>query len=136
MESRRLIEAKTRFTTHEREVLAVVHCAKIWRHYLDRSKTIVFTDHQSLQYSTSTFHLSKRLTKWMGHLAQYDNQIRYLKGTSNILADGLSRLPIAEKTTELKTCGAMRNPRSTTIMKSKTFHKRKISGLSCLAGKL
>ena len=100
-ESRRLTEAETRYATHEKELLAVVHCFKVWRHYLDGSKTTVFTDHQSLQYFTSTFHLSKRLTKWMGYLAQYDYQIRYLKGTSNTLADGLSRLPMAEKTTEI-----------------------------------
>ena len=104
-ESRRLTEAEKRYATHEKELLAVVHCFKVWRQNLDGSTTTVYTDHQSLQYFTSTFHLSKRLTKWLERLAQYDYKIRYLKGASNTLADGLSRLPTAEEISHMQ-CNA------------------------------
>ncbi|GJW54908.1 putative reverse transcriptase domain-containing protein [Tanacetum coccineum] len=38
------------YTTHDLELGAVVFALKIWRHYLYGTKSVIYTDHQSLQY--------------------------------------------------------------------------------------
>ncbi|KAJ7957699.1 Retrovirus-related Pol polyprotein from transposon gypsy [Quillaja saponaria] len=43
-ESHKLSQADRRYTTQEKEMLAVIHCLWVWRHYLLRSKFIVKTD--------------------------------------------------------------------------------------------
>ncbi|KAL2923900.1 Retrovirus-related Pol polyprotein from transposon 17.6 [Bienertia sinuspersici] len=43
-ESRKLKEAEERYSAHEKEMLAVVHCLRTWRHYLLGTKFIVLTD--------------------------------------------------------------------------------------------
>ncbi|GJZ92648.1 putative reverse transcriptase domain-containing protein [Tanacetum coccineum] len=48
--SRQLKIHEKNYTTHDLELGAVVLALKIWRHYLYRTKCIVFTDHKSLQH--------------------------------------------------------------------------------------
>lgn len=43
-ESRKLNDAEKRYTAQEKELLAVVHCLRVWRHYLLGSKLLVKTD--------------------------------------------------------------------------------------------
>jgi len=55
------ITAETRYATHEREALAVVHAFKHWRPYLlGKKKTLIYTDHQSLKYLKTQPHLTPR----------------------------------------------------------------------------
>ena len=48
--SRKIILAKTKYETHNGELLAIVEAFKTWRHYLKGSqhKVFVFTDHNNL----------------------------------------------------------------------------------------
>mgnify|MGYP001791038049 FL=1 len=92
-ESRRLTGPETRYATYEKEMLAVVHCIATFRHYLEGATTTVYTDHQSLRHFTTSFHLSRRMTKWMKGVAHFDYEIKYIKGNANNLADGLSLYP-------------------------------------------
>ncbi|GKB76830.1 putative reverse transcriptase domain-containing protein [Tanacetum coccineum] len=48
--SRQLKIHEKNYTTHDLELGAVVLALKIWRHYMYRTKCIVFTDHKSLQH--------------------------------------------------------------------------------------
>ena len=43
-ESRKLNVAEQRYSTHEKEMVAVVHCLQIWRVYLLGTRFIVKTD--------------------------------------------------------------------------------------------
>ncbi|GJU69078.1 putative reverse transcriptase domain-containing protein [Tanacetum coccineum] len=38
------------YTTHDLELGAVVFARKAWRHYLYGTKSVIYTDHKSLQY--------------------------------------------------------------------------------------
>ncbi|GKG03409.1 putative reverse transcriptase domain-containing protein, partial [Tanacetum coccineum] len=38
------------YTTHDLELGVVVFALKIWRHYLYETKSVIYTDHKSLQY--------------------------------------------------------------------------------------
>ena len=42
--------AEVNYATHERELLAVIHALRTWRHYLLGNHIIVVMDHNSLKY--------------------------------------------------------------------------------------
>ncbi|GJW26270.1 putative reverse transcriptase domain-containing protein [Tanacetum coccineum] len=48
--SRQLKKHEKNYTTHDLELGAVVFALKIWRHYLYGTKSVIYTDHKSLQY--------------------------------------------------------------------------------------
>ncbi|GKF74304.1 putative reverse transcriptase domain-containing protein, partial [Tanacetum coccineum] len=48
--SRQLKTHEKNYTTHDLELGAVVFALKIWRHYLYGTKSVIYTNHKSLQY--------------------------------------------------------------------------------------
>ncbi|GJU90510.1 putative reverse transcriptase domain-containing protein [Tanacetum coccineum] len=58
--SRQLKIHKKNYTTHDLELGAVVFALKIWRHYLNGTKCMVFTDHKSLQHILNQKELNMR----------------------------------------------------------------------------
>ena len=48
--SRQLRKHELNYPTHDLELVEVVHALKIWRHYLIRQKSDIYTDHKSLKY--------------------------------------------------------------------------------------
>jgi hypothetical protein len=87
--SRKLTDAQTRYTTTERELLAIVETLKEFRNILLGQKIIVFTDHQNLTYKNFN---TERVMRWRLILEEFGPELRYLKGEHNTVADGLSRL--------------------------------------------
>nr|GEX02927.1 retrovirus-related Pol polyprotein from transposon 17.6 [Tanacetum cinerariifolium] len=79
------------YTTHDLELGAVMFALKIWRHYLYRTKCMVFTDHNSLQHILDQKELNMRQRRWLELLSDYDCEIRYYLGKANVVADALSR---------------------------------------------
>ncbi|GAX73440.1 hypothetical protein CEUSTIGMA_g892.t1 [Chlamydomonas eustigma] len=60
-ESRKLTPAERNYSTHELELLAIVHAVKIFRHYLEGCQHFtLFTDHHSLRYFFTQKDLSRR----------------------------------------------------------------------------
>lgn len=49
-ESRQLRAHEANDPTHDLELASVVHALNIWRHYLNRNKCEVYTDHKSFKY--------------------------------------------------------------------------------------
>ena len=47
--------------------------------------------------------LSNRLQRWLVAIQHFDFEIKHTKGTSNVVADGLSRNPMLRHPTELET---------------------------------
>ena len=65
-------------------------------------ETIIHTDHQPLQYLQSQTKIQRaHHFRWMGFLQQFHLVIKYKKGTSNKVADMLSRPPIVLKNASL-----------------------------------
>ncbi|GKB35869.1 putative reverse transcriptase domain-containing protein [Tanacetum coccineum] len=89
--SRQLKIHEKNYTTHDLELGAVVFALKIWRHYLYRTKCIVFTDHKSLQHILDQKELNMRQRRWLELLSDYNCDIRYHPGKANVVADALSR---------------------------------------------
>ncbi|GKA66151.1 putative reverse transcriptase domain-containing protein [Tanacetum coccineum] len=71
--------------------LAVVFALKIWRHYLYGTKSVIYTDHRSLQHIFDQKELNMRQRRWIELFSDYECEIRYHPGKANVVADALSR---------------------------------------------
>ncbi|GJT34395.1 putative reverse transcriptase domain-containing protein [Tanacetum coccineum] len=77
------------YATHDLELGAVMFALKIWRHYLHRTKSVIYTDHKSLQHIFSKKKLNMRQRHWIELFSDYDCKIRYHPGKANVVADAL-----------------------------------------------
>ncbi|GJW60626.1 putative reverse transcriptase domain-containing protein [Tanacetum coccineum] len=62
---------------------AVVFALKIWRHYLYGTKSIIYTDHKSLQHIFNQKELNMRQRRWIELFSDYDCEVRYYPGKAN-----------------------------------------------------
>ncbi|GJR69295.1 reverse transcriptase domain-containing protein [Tanacetum coccineum] len=90
--SKIMIEAKSRYTTMEKEMLAVVYAFEKFRSYLILNKSIVYTDHSALKYLFAKKDSKARLLRWVLLLQEFDFNVIDTKGAENRAADHLSRL--------------------------------------------
>ena len=95
--SRKLNPAQTRYTTTERELLAIVETLKEFRNILLGQQITVYTDHLNLTHKN--FNV-ERVMRWRLILEEFGLDLQYTKGETNIVADALSRLPIIESPDE------------------------------------
>ncbi|GKA04015.1 putative reverse transcriptase domain-containing protein [Tanacetum coccineum] len=89
--SRQLKIHEEKYTTHDLELGAVVFALKIWRHYLYGTKSVIYTDHKSLQHIFSQKELNMRQRRWIELFSDYDCEIYYHLGKANVVVDALSR---------------------------------------------
>jgi hypothetical protein len=83
------------YPTYDRELYALVQSVKKWKNYLLGKEKIIHTDHQPLQYLQAQKKMQKyQHYRWMGFVQQFHSVIKYKKGTSNKVADMISRPPI------------------------------------------
>ena len=90
-ESRKLKDAEQRYSTHEKEMVAVIHCLDVWRHYLLGTKFTVFTDNVANTYFKTQKKLSPKQARWQEFLAEFDFDWVHKPGRQNDVADALSR---------------------------------------------
>nr|GEV35602.1 putative reverse transcriptase domain-containing protein [Tanacetum cinerariifolium] len=79
------------YTTHDLELGAVVFALKTWRHYLYETRSVIYTDHKSLQHIFDQKEFNMRQRRWIELFNDYDCEIRYHPGKANVVADALSR---------------------------------------------
>jgi hypothetical protein len=93
--SRKFSPAEINYEIHDKELLAVVDSFKHWRRYLEGAihQVQVFSDHQNLEYFTTTKVLNRRQARWAQELAGIDFKIYYRPGVKNGKPDALSRRP-------------------------------------------
>lgn len=91
-------------STYEKEYLAILVAVDQWRHYLQYGEFIIYTDQKSLihlnEQRLHTPWQQKVFTKLLG--LQY--RIVYKQGSTNRVADALSRRPSSESVAALSTC--------------------------------
>ncbi|KAE8542769.1 hypothetical protein D1P53_000831 [Cryptococcus gattii VGV] len=83
--------AQRNYSTHERELLTIVHALDHWRLFLYGIPVYAFTDHFMLKWFLGQCNLSPHQICWLDILKDFDVCIEYIKGEHNILADHLSR---------------------------------------------
>jgi hypothetical protein len=69
---------------------AVVHVLHTWRHYLIGNVAHIFTDHKSLKYFFTQADLNMRQRRWLELIKDFDLEIHYHPGKTNVVADALS----------------------------------------------
>ena len=90
--SKRLLPREHRYSTIEREAMAMVWGVKKFSPYIYGKQFILETDHKPLGFLYSAKNLNSRITRWALSLQPYFPKIRVIKGTENIGADYLSRV--------------------------------------------
>lgn len=92
--SRVLNDAEKNYSTIEKELLAIVYAVKHFRPYLYGKKFVLVTDHKPLTWLHKAKDPTSRLARWKIKLAEYDYEIVYKAGKTNVNADALSRNPV------------------------------------------
>ena len=122
--SRTLTETEQRYSNIERELLAVVFALERLDHYTAGYRVKVETDHQPLTsiWKKPISSTSARIQRLLLRLLQYDIDIHYLPGKSNVIADALSRVsPVPRKAVDIKAINCIaENELSVNIPASKT----------------
>nr|GFB94182.1 reverse transcriptase domain-containing protein [Tanacetum cinerariifolium] len=90
--SKTMNQAKTNYTTTEKEMIAVVYAFEKFRSYLIMNRSIVYTDHSALKYLFAKKDAKARLLRWILLLQEFDFKVINTKGVENYAADHLSRL--------------------------------------------
>lgn len=92
--SRKLSSAETRYSTYDRELLAIYLAIKHFRSQLEGQSFIIFTDHRPLTFAFSKVSESNspRQLRHLDFISQFSTDIRHVSGTDNIVADTLSRV--------------------------------------------
>jgi hypothetical protein len=89
--SRQLKVHEKNYPTHDLELAVVVHALKTWRHYLYEQKWDIYIYHKSLKYIFTQSELNMRQRRWLELIKDYELEINYHPGKSNVVADALSR---------------------------------------------
>lgn len=98
--SRTLNDSETKYSTIEKELLAIVWATKYFRPYLFGRRFTILTDHKPLQWIMNIKEPNSRLTRWRLKLSEYDYTVVYKKGKNNTNADALSRVEINNEETD------------------------------------
>jgi hypothetical protein len=89
--SRQLRKHELNYPTHDLKLAAMVHALKIWRHYLVGHKCDIYIDHKILKYIFTQSELNLWQRHWLELIKDYDLEVHYHLGKSNIVADALSQ---------------------------------------------
>ncbi|KAK9709956.1 RNase H-like domain found in reverse transcriptase [Popillia japonica] len=89
--SRSLTKQERKFSTTERECLAVLWSIEKLRPYLEGTHFTVITDHWSLCWLNNLRDPTGRLARWSLKLQQYSFDLVHRKGKENVVPDMLSR---------------------------------------------
>jgi hypothetical protein len=83
--------AELNYNVYDKELLAIVECFQIWHPYLEGSVHMVqvYTDHNNLQYFTTTKQLSRLQAQWSEQLLSFNYIINYRPGQLDAKADVL-----------------------------------------------
>jgi len=93
--SKSLSDTERNYEIHDKEMLAVVRCLEVWRHFLEGTtvKFEIWTDHKNLKYFMKAQKLNHRQARWALYLSRFDFVLKHVPGSKMGKADSLSRRP-------------------------------------------
>ncbi|GJY44167.1 reverse transcriptase [Tanacetum coccineum] len=99
--SKALFPKHQAYSTYEKEFLAVILALDKWRGYLMDRHFKIKTDHFSLKYLMDQRVTTPFQAKWLLKLLGFEYEISYKKGSENVAADALSRVPSNSKVSQM-----------------------------------
>ena len=90
--SKKLSSAECKYSTLERECLAIVWGMTKFRLYLAGKPFILQTDHKPSSYLNQAKFQNDRIMRWALALQGYDYKVESIPGKDNVVADYLSRI--------------------------------------------
>jgi hypothetical protein len=104
--SETLSDVVRKYPTYDKEMYSIVQACRQWRHYILGKETVIHTDHKPLQFMQTQGKLQNdHHQKWSTYLQQFHLNIKYKTGSTNRVADCLSRPPVMTLTMVLDSCG-------------------------------
>ena len=93
--ARTMLPAELNYDIYDKELLAIFEAFKQWRAYLEGvpHQIMVYSDHNNLQYFTTTKQLSRRQARWSEYLSGFNFTIVYRAGRLGAKPDALTRRP-------------------------------------------
>ncbi len=91
--SRKLFDRERRYSTVEKEGLAIKWAIDSLRYYLLGREFTLQTDHRALKWMQTMQNSNARILRWCLALQPYKFTIEHCPGKKNLIADYLSRLP-------------------------------------------
>ena len=94
--SRKQHPPETRYSTFDRELLAVYLAIRHFQYFVKGREFFVLSDHKPLSYALA-FHSNQytpRQTRHLDFIAQFTTDIRHISGKANAVADALSRATV------------------------------------------
>ncbi len=82
-------EAKA--TNTWKEMWAMIHCFKIWGHYIGSKDLVVWIDNVTLKYFATQPKLSSKQVRWQDTLALFNVDIQHKPEEENVVPNALSR---------------------------------------------
>lgn len=93
--SKKLTDTQQKYSTYDRELLAIYLAIKHFRNMIEGRPLIVYTDHKPLMYAFTKVNSEKespRRTRHLSFISEFTTDIRHITGSQNIVADALSRI--------------------------------------------
>ena len=100
--SRTISKAEAKWPIRDLEALAILWAYEFFNVYLEGSKVLIYTDHQSLKWLFEPT-ASSRIQRWALKFMEIRHlvEIQYKPGINNTVADALSRSPVSELLTQV-----------------------------------
>lgn len=96
--SKKMTDTQKRYSTYDRELLAIYQAIKHNKHMIEGRDCVVYTDHKPLTFAfqQKPEKASPRQLRQLDFIGQITTDIRYVAGKDNIIADMLSRIEAIE----------------------------------------
>jgi len=93
--SKSLSDTERNYKIYNKEILAVVRCLEVWRHFLEGTtiKFEIWIDHKNLEYFMKVQTLNRRQERWVLYLSRFDFTLKHVLGSKMGKVDSLSRRP-------------------------------------------
>ena len=94
---RKLLENEQRYSTFDRELLALFAAVRKWKDFVSGHSVTAITDHKPLvgAINNGTQRQSDRQQRQLSFISEFISKAIYLPGKENIVADALSRAVIS-----------------------------------------
>ncbi|GFV62344.1 hypothetical protein TNCV_3423471 [Trichonephila clavipes] len=92
----KLSKSQQKWSTYDRELLAIYISVKRFRHMLEGRDFIIYTDQKPLMYAfmQNPDKCSPRQWRHLDFISQFSTDVRHINGTRNAVADALSRIEV------------------------------------------